>query len=228
MRNSTGVICATLALGLLLQTPAEAAGSKPAPTPPPTPQEAMTPEQEAKAAYNLGLKHRDKAWSFEDKAKEAGSDNEREKLLGKAMKQYEKAIPLFQEATEKVATFHQAFSSLGYAYRKSGQHEKALTAYDKALDLAPFYGEALEYRGEAYLGLNRIEDAKEAYMQLFGSNRELADQLMEAMQTWLTERREDAAGVSSDDLDAFASWLQERGELAGQTARLTHAAATTW
>ncbi len=228
MRNSTGVIYATLALGLLLQAPANAAGSQPAPTAPPAPEAAMSPEQEAKSAYNLGLKHRDKAWGYEDKAKEAGSDEEREKLLGKALKQYQKAIPLFEEATETLGTFHQAFSSLGYAYRKSGEHEKALVAYDKALDLAPFYGEAIEYRAEAYLGLHRIDDAKEAYMQLFGSNRELADQLMQAMEAWLAERREDPAGLSTDTLDAFGTWLQERGQLAGQSAQLAHAATTRW
>lgn len=227
MRKSTGLICAALILGLFVPTLAEAAGSRPAPTPTPEP-EVQTPEQEAKDAYNQGLKHRDKAWGYEDKAKVAASDSERAKLLEKASKQYRKAIPLFEKATEIVPSFHQAFSSLGYAYRKSGEHEKALEAYDTALDLAPLYGEAIEYRGQAYLGLNRIDDAKQAYMQLFTSNRELAGQLMEAMKQWLEQRQADPAGVSQSEIDDFATWVQERSELAGQTAQLTHAATTTW
>ena len=52
---------------------------------------------------------------------------------------------------------------------------------DRALELAPDYGEAIEYRAEAYLGLDRIDDAKKAYMQLFNLDRALADELMEAM-----------------------------------------------
>ena len=215
-------------MGLLPATPADGAGSQPVsqPTPPQTP--PLSPEEAGKEAYNQGLKHRDKAWGYEDKAKAAKSDADREKLLGKAQKQYGKAIPLFETATEKVPQFHQAYSSLGYALRKTGQHEEALAAYDKALEIAPFYAEAIEYRAEAYLGLGRLEDAKEAYMLLFSGNREHADELMEAMKTWVEERRADPAGMSAEDIDAFATWVKERGEIADQSARLSHAATRVW
>ena len=228
MRKWTGLITVALALGLLTSTAASGAGNKKVsqPTPPHTP--PQTPQEAGKAAYNSGLEHRDKAWSFEDKAKAANSDAEREKLLAKAQKQYEKAIPLFETATENIPEFHQAFSSLGYALRKTGRHAEALEAYDRALTLAPFYVEAIEYRAEAYLGLGRLDDAKEAYMLLFTGHREHADQLMAAMKTWLEDRRADPAGMSSETLDAFAAWIEERGEIAEQTAQLSHAAAKTW
>ncbi len=227
MRKCTGLVTAALVLGLLPSTPADGAGSKPvtAPTPQAPPQ---SPQEAGKASYNLGLKHRDKAWGHEDKAKAAQTDAEREKQLAKAMKQYEKAIPLFKTATEKIPEFHQAFSSLGYALRKTGSHEEALAAYDKALVLAPFYAEAIEYRAEAYLGLGRLDDAKEAYMLLFSGHREHADQLMEAMKTWLDERRADPVGASAEDVEGFATWIKERGEIADQSARLSHAATKTW
>ncbi|MEM7354232.1 MAG: tetratricopeptide repeat protein [Acidobacteriota bacterium] len=229
MRKWTGLICAALLLGLLPSTPAEGAGSRPTTPPPPAaPEQPKTPEQEGKAAYNLGLKHRDKAWKLEDKAKAAASDSDRDKHLEKAMKQYEKSIPLFETATGKIPSFHQAFSSLGYALRKTGQHEKALEAYDTALKLAPFYGEAVEYRAEAYLGLNRIEEAKDAYMQLFSSNRELANQLMEAMQAWLEARQADPAGVSAETIEGFATWVKERSELANASAQLYSTAGRAW
>ncbi len=223
-RTLTAVIATALLLGLVPAAPADAAGSKPAP-PPPAPVD--TPEEAGKAAYNIGLEHRDKAWALEDKAK-AASGEERDKLLAKARKQYEKAIPLFKNATEKVPTFHQAFSSLGYALRKTGDFEGSLAAYDRALELAPFYGEAIEYRAEAYLGLGRLDEVKEAYMQLFAKDRALADQLMEAMQGWVEERRAEPGDLSSETIESFATWLAERGELAEQTARLEGAAARAW
>ena len=70
----------------------------------------------------------------------------------------------------------------------------------------------------AYLGLNRIDDAKNAYMQLFQSARPLADQLMAEMQKWVAERR--AAGNAAAEVDALAQWIDERSNIARQTASL--------
>ncbi len=221
-------IAAALLLALLPPAPAEGSGGSSQPTTPTaSPSATRTPEEAGKAAYNVGLKHRDKAWAFEDEA-EAATGGERDKLLAKAHKQYEKSIPLFKTATERIPTFHQAFSSLGYALRKTGDFDGSLEAYDRALQLAPFYGEAIEYRAEAYLGLGRLDEAKEAYMQLFAKDRALADELMEAMQGWIEERRAEPGEVSSETVDSFATWLAERGELAEQTARLEGAAARVW
>ncbi len=225
MRNST-IFLAILFLSCLAAGTTWAAGSRPSTPPPPV--ASQTPEESGRAAYNMGLKKHDKAWKLEEKAETASSDANREKLLGKAQKQYEKSIPLFKNATEKVANFHQAYSSLGYALRKTGGYEAALEAYGRALAIQPRYGEAIEYRGEAYLGLHRIEDAKQAYVDLFSLDRTLADQLMEAMQGWLEARRADPAGVAGDTLNGFAAWIEERGELAAQTARLTAAAERSW
>ncbi len=51
--------------------------------------------------------------------------------------------------------------------------------------------EAIEHRGEAYLGIDRLDDAKAAYMDLFFHARPLADQLMVPMQAWLQSHRVD-------------------------------------
>lgn len=223
MRTAMILLSLVLLMGLFLQAPAEAAGSKPV-QPPAVPQPEKTPEEAGKEFYNLGLKHRDKAWGLEDKAKAATSDADREKLLAKAQKQYGKAMSLFESATDRIPTFHQAHSSLGYALRKTGDFEGSLKAYDRALELAPFYGEAIEYRAEAYLGLGRLDEVKEAYMHLFAKERALADQLMEAMQAWV----KNPGDVPKDKVEAFAAWLKERGEIADQTARLEGAATRAW
>ena len=58
---------------------------------------------------------------------------------------------------------------MGFAYRKTGDYAKALEMYDKALALQPGFPDAIEYRGEAYLALNRIDDAKQAYLECSAS-----------------------------------------------------------
>ncbi len=230
MRHRIALICAVLLSFLVLQERVEAAGSKPVKPPPPKPApvEPKTPEEAGKMAYNEGLQHRDTAWRLEDQAENATTGIERKNLLARAQKHYEKSIPSFQTAIEKIPDFHQAYSSLGYALRKTGDFEGSLEAYDRALELAPFYGEAIEYRAEAYLGLGRLDEVKEAYMQLFAKERALADQLMEAMQAWVEERRNDPGNVTPQAVEDFAAWLAERGEIADQTARLEGAATRTW
>ena len=225
MKSWTTLILAA-AVAIPAAAPLAAAGSKPAPTPPPSAEKS--PQEMADEAYNQGLELRDKAWALEAKAEAAGSEAERRKLLAKAGKQHEKSIPLFLNATERAPLFHQAFSSLGYAYRKTGDFEAALEAYDRALELAPDYGEAIEYRAEAYLGLDRVDDAKKAYMKLFNLDRALADELMGAMERWVETRRAEPGGVASETIDELAAWLAERSELAEQTARLTAAAERSW
>ena len=229
MHHWTIKIAVLALVSLIAVAAAEAAGSKPVnPPTAPTPPTGMSPEESGRLDYNTGLKLRDKAWKLEEKAAASESEEERGKLAEKARKQHKKSIPLFENAVRKVPDFHQALSSLGYALRKTGDYDAALEAYGQALEISPDYGEAIEYRAEAYLGLGRVEDAKQAYVRLFSLDRALADELMEAMHAWLEARRVDPAGVSSETLDGFASWLQERSELAAQTARLTEAAERAW
>ena len=119
---------------------------------------------------------------------------------------------------------HEAWNYVGYTQRKLGNFDAALTAYERALALKPGYAEAIEYRGHAYLGLDRLGEAKEAYLSLYSGNRVLADKLLAAMREWIGAKR-GAAGVDPASVDAFASWVDERGASARQTAGLTRAGA---
>ena len=184
----------------------------------------MTPEQKALEFYAQGLKHRDKAWKLE----EGSVDNpKREKMLAKAAKEWTRAARAFREAIENNPYLFQAHGSLGYAYRKQGNFEDSLGAYNRALELEPRYVEAIEYRAEAYLGLNRVEEAKEAYMELFRLDRGQADTLMSAMESWIEAQRE-GGSMSAEDLDAFSAWVEERSEIASQTALLIEAQTRDW
>ena len=220
---------AALVLALAVASPlALAAGGSSTPEPSQPREEApRDPIAEAAQHYNWGIKLRDKAWALEAKAANA-SEQQRPKLEVKIKKQYKKAIREFQHAVEKNPDLHQAFGSLGYGLRKLGRHEEALEAYDQALALAPDYAEAIEYRAEAYLGLNRVDEAKEAYIQLFGRSRKEADKLLEAMKAWL-ERHQQAPGEVDDAaVEAFAGWVEERSEIAGQTASLSELPLRKW
>jgi tetratricopeptide (TPR) repeat protein len=125
---------------------------------------------------------------------------------------------------------HEAWNYVGYTNRKLGEYDIALAAYERALALHPGYPEALEYRGEAFLALHRISDAQQAYLDLFASNRQLADKLLTAMKGWVTtQRTASSGGPETTAVDAFDKWVQERAQIAGQTASLTRTgAASSW
>ncbi|PYR91242.1 MAG: hypothetical protein DMF84_18240 [Acidobacteria bacterium] len=168
----------------------------------------MTPEEMARDAYNSGIGHKDKGLRAEK------SDPKKAKV------EYEKALKDFKHATELVPNMFQAYNGMGFAYRKSGDYEKALEMYGTALQMAPGFPDAIEYRGEAFLALNRVDDAKQAYMELFASDRKQADILMKAMGDWVTQRKAEPAGVDPAALTAFEGWMKERGALAGQTVSM--------
>ncbi len=182
----------------LYQVGAGASGSSvPAPSAPSgsmPPMATMTPEEMARGAYNSGIDHKDKGLKLELKAAtEQAKDQEKD--LAKAKSEYEKSLKDFKKAADLVPNLYQAYNGMGFAYRKIGDYTKALEMYDKALALQPGFPDAIEYRGEAYLALNRVDDAKQAYLELFASDRKQADILMKAMTDWVAGRHTDPAGV---------------------------------
>jgi len=192
------------------------------------PMKRLTPEEKAVVSYNAGLKHRDKAAKYEQKAIAETNDKKFAKLKKKNTKEYNKAIDDFEKAIKYYPRFYQAHSSLGYALRKVGRYEESLAAYNESLDINPFYDEAIEYRGEAYLGLNRLDEAKEAYMELFQNNRVLADKLIAAMIAWVAARRDDAGGLDAALVDQFAEWVDQRNTLASYIQPMNDATRDRW
>lgn len=187
-----------------------------------------TPEEEAIEHYNQGLAFRDKAWKLEKDLAAAKTDSDRKKIEGKLTKQYERAVEEFTTAVQKNNRFHEAWSDLGYALRKSGRYEDALDSYDEALKLDPGYSPAIEYRAEAFLGLNQVDEAKSAYVELFTKDRKLADQLLGAMEQWIAARRADPKGVDATVVDSLAKWIGERAEIAGNTPPVSQLRDRQW
>jgi tetratricopeptide (TPR) repeat protein len=122
----------------------------------------------------------------------------------------------------------EAWNALGYTQRKLGSYDDSLASYAKALELKPGYPEALEYRGEAYLRLNRIQDAKQTYLDLFVSNRKIAATLLESMQEWI-KAQQGSHVVDASVVTDLQHWVQERSQIATQTAALTReGTAASW
>ena len=188
----------------------------------------LTPKEKAVASYHRGVKHRDKAAKFETKVSDEDNEKKHAKLQKKIAKQYNKAIDDFEKAIDYYSEFYQAHSSLGYALRKVGRFEESLAAYNESLQINSSYDEAIEYRGEAYLGLNRLNDAKTAYMQLFQFNRPLADQLIAAMTSWVAARRDDAGTLDAAVVEEFAAWVEERRSLASYIYPLDDTERSRW
>ena len=188
--------------------------------------EAATPTEQARLAYNAGVRGIEKADELSADAARQTDARKRQKLQGKASNAYAGALKKFTRATELDPAMHEAWNYLGYASRKLGDYQAALSAYDRALILKPGYAQAIEYRGHAYLGLGRLTEAKNAYLALFSGNRQLAAQLLAGMQSWVGEHRNHPSGVDGAALEAFASWVNERSAIASQTAALTREGAS--
>jgi tetratricopeptide (TPR) repeat protein len=176
---------------------------------------AASANPQAQAALEGGLAALKEAEGLDSAAPAASA---KPKELPPALKDaYTRARSQFQAATQADATIAEAWNGLGYSQRKLGDYKTALASYARALSLKPGYPEATEYRGEAYLGLNRLDDAKRAYLDLFATNRSLAERLLGAMKRWVDGN--DAADKSA--AADLAKWIEERSQIAAQTASLT-------
>ncbi len=207
-------------------------GALPVPTTPGTagaPGAAQGPAHDAAAVavYNAGVALLKRADDL-DAAAAGQSGAARAQAEQSARTSYGEARAKFQEATQRDAGLAEAWNNLGYARRKLGDYEAALAAYARALALRPDYPEALEYRGEAYLRLNRLEDAKQAYMDLFVTDRTVAAHFLGIVTQWIATEK-DKPGANASALADLEKWAQERSQIAAQTAALTRAgAAASW
>lgn len=213
-------VVATCAALANIATHAAPVGGGGASSLPSAPARERTPEEMARSAFNSGLRQIKKADGYADDAEEASKPEKRAKAGKKALAAYEEAAGHFQKSLEHAPANHEAWNYLGYAQRHVGRHEAALASYARALKLNPGFPEAIEYRAEAYIALNRFDEAREAYLDLFSRARPLADRLLASMKKHVTARQQAPEGVSPEALEAFAKWVEERATIAQQTASL--------
>ncbi len=187
-----------------------------------------SPQEMARAHFEDGEKLR-KA-GIESIAAAQGMTDEaaRKEALEAATSKLKRALRAYKEATRADRKAYYAWNGIGFCQRTLGDNEAALAAYDRALKIEPGFPQAVEYRGEAYLNLGRIDEAKAAYMDLFGRERPFADLLLRKMQAWVADAKQISQTPGAQaKLDEFAKWVDERAALAQATASLAPAATGT-
>jgi tetratricopeptide (TPR) repeat protein len=184
---------------------------------PPAPPE-VKPDAAAQKAYKAGVKSLAKAHEFEEIAAKAPNADKKADALVKVNDAYGKALDQFTEALSNKGDMFEAWNNVGYIHLRLGAFNESIDDYNHTLALKPDLLEAIEHRAEALMGVDRLDDAKAAYMDLFNHARPLADQLMATMQKWLQDHHAAANGMRAADIDSFGKWLQERDGIAKQTA----------
>lgn len=180
------------------------------------------PDAAAQKAYKAGMKSLAKAKEQEGVAATAPTEDKKNRALEKVNDAYGRALDQFTEALSNKGDMYEAWNNVGYIHLRFGAYAESVDDYNHTLALKPELPEAIEHRAEAYLAIDRLDDAKSAYMDLFNHDVKLADQLMVAMQQWLTSHRANLNGMRTSDVDAFGKWLQERGDIAAREASLPH------
>jgi tetratricopeptide (TPR) repeat protein len=226
MRLAIALVSTCLISAVSAQAFANGGGSMQMPS---MPMRQATPQDKARDAYNDGVRYVKKADKAQQAANEASDPGKKDKASKEAHDAYAAALAKFSESTGLDSSLHEAWNYLGYTSRKLGRYDDALAAYDKALAIKPGYPDALEYRGEALLAVGRIPDAQQAYLDLYVGNRALAGKLLTAMKSWASTQRAGASGSGATNLDELDKWIEERAQIAAQTAALTReGTAASW
>ena len=186
-------------------------------------------KQRAIAAYKKGESLRNRGIALLQEAAGTQDPEEKSEALENANKQFKRALREFTKASRRDKKFHHAYNEIGFAQRMLGDYDAALEAYDKALSIEPGFPHAVEYRGEAYMRLGRLDDAKGAYMELFADHRKLANMLMKKMKAWVSLQKKRPGKIPAEQLQTFSGWVDERSQIADQTAALRDGEAPrTW
>jgi tetratricopeptide (TPR) repeat protein len=187
-----------------------------------------SPQEIGMAHFERGEQARKQGIEALQRAQSATDEAARQEALEEANTRFKRALRAYKEATRADRKAHYAWNGMGFCQRTLGDSEAALKSYERALKLEPGFPQAIEYRGEAYLNLGRLEEAKAAYLDLFGRERPLADLLLRKMQAWIAsaKQNEQTPGAQAR-LDEFAKWVDERAALAQETASLAPAATVT-
>jgi tetratricopeptide (TPR) repeat protein len=180
----------------------------------PAPRAALPPtlsEEKAIDAYNQGYAAIQRADHSIALAEASSAEQEKADAERTARGFYQSSLDHFKEAIRLDSSMHEAYTYLGYANRKLGNHAEALEAYRQALRIFPDYPYAIEYQGQALLGLNRIEEARFNYLRLYALKKGQAAKLLQAMRSWIDANKN--TRLEGVDVTEFAEWVARRSEI---------------
>ena len=169
----------------------------------------QTPAERAAVRHKAAIKHCEKAMYLEQQVSGESDAKKTAALQKKLAKEYMRSIDDFEKAIKSFPRYYQAHSGLGLALGKIGRHEEALAACNESIRINPSHSEAIACQGEAYLALNRVEDAKQAYLSLSKSEPLLAERLLAAMTRWVDSRRGGDADLDPEVVDQLAVWIDQ-------------------
>jgi tetratricopeptide (TPR) repeat protein len=123
-----------------------------------------------------------------------------------AAKNYDEAIRLFKEASEKDPTQHVIFANLGDAYSQAKKYDDSVAAYSKAIELKPDEAAYYNNRGIAYGNAGKIDEATQSLQKAAELNPAGAGQSYYNLGAVLTNR-----GRTKEAGDAFKKSIDFNG-----------------
>lgn len=96
--------------------------------------------------------------------------------------QWDQAARAYLQAVRLDPRFVEAWTNLGYAYRKLRNYARSVEAYRRALSVRPDYAPAHDYLARTYLAMGDRQKATEHYEILRRPDPQLADRLLRAIQ----------------------------------------------
>ena len=94
-----------------------------------------------------------------------------------AREQWQQAAEQYEISVRSDPDYAEAWSNLGYCYRKQEQFQRAVAIYKRALRLDPNLAEAHEYLGETYAVMGKFELAERELLFLRNLGSDEADEL---------------------------------------------------
>ena len=165
------------------------------------------PDAASKKAFNAGVKALTKARGYDDAAAKAPNADKKAKELEKADDAYSRALDEFTEALSNKGDLFDAWNHAGSIHLRLGAFAESLDDYNHALNLKPDFMPAVEGRAEASLALNRLEEVRVAYMDLYSHAPDLAGSSCRRCSNG--SRASARTAPAAVNLDAMDKWLQE-------------------
>ena len=129
------------------------------------------------------------------------------KSLKESQKGIKKAQKFLRQAAQKDQKNVRAFALLGEVLAMQGESRKAIGAFNFALQLSPKYYSAWLQRARVLLVMGLVNDVQKSYVVLARNEPDLANELLVAIDTWLTNREQP---LSEADC-ALMEWRNTQG-----------------
>lgn len=168
--------------------------------------------QQARMAYDQGVRDLDKADKLILKAEKEASEAKAAKMLKKAEAARESAVQQFMQALQLEPEMIMAYEGLGQAFRSLGKHQEALEIQAIGLRRDPENLTIFQGWAESLLALNMLGNATQSYTSYVEAGSPRAEILMGEMKKWLEARQVDPGDVDPEHVKRMAEWMAQQGQ----------------